>query len=117
MINKQTHWLRTVVAAVLVSFITVSVAVAGPLTQPKADGWIGEQATGYIGFVKPGAPADIKALVAEANANRKAGYQEIANKQGIPLAEIEKVGGKTALEKTLSGNYIKIAGGSWQKKP
>ena len=46
MINKRTHWLRKVVAAVLVSFIAVSVAVAGPLTQPKADGWIGEQATG-----------------------------------------------------------------------
>jgi uncharacterized protein YdbL (DUF1318 family) len=117
MMNKRNHWLGRVVSAVLVSFIAVSVAVAGPLTQPKADGWIGEQANGYIGLVKAGAPANIKALVADANANRKAGYQKIAQKQGIPLADVEKVGGNTAIEKTLSGNYIKSAGGSWQKKP
>jgi len=110
------RWSRKAVTAVFLSMMAVSVAVAGPLAQPKADGWIGEQANGYVGFVKPAAPASIKSLVADVNAKRKAGYQKIAQKQGLPLAEVEKVGGKTAIEKTLRGNYIKSAGGGWRKK-
>ena len=115
-LERHGHWLGRTVIAVVFSLMTASVAVAGPLTQPKADGWIGEQANGYSGFVKPGAPGHIKPLVDEVNANRRLGYQRIAQKQGIPLAEVEKVGGKKAIEKTRRGNYIKPAGKDWQKK-
>jgi uncharacterized protein YdbL (DUF1318 family) len=96
--------------------MAVSVAVASPLTQPKADGLIGEQANGYIGLVKQNVPADIKKLVNDVNAKRKAGYQNIAKKQGTSLAEVESVGGNTAIEKTLRGNYIRDASGAWRKK-
>ena len=57
-----------------------------------------------------------KSLVDEVNAKRKAGYQQIAAKQGISLTEVEKVGGNTAIEKTLRGNYIRDASGTWIKK-
>ena len=50
------------------------------------------------------------------NAKRKAGYQRIANKQGIALSDVEKVGGKHAIEKTEPGNYIRESNGSWKKK-
>ena len=55
-------------------------------------------------------------FVNETNAKRKAGYQDIAKKQGIPLSEVEKVGGNTAYEKTLKGNYYRDASGAWRKK-
>ena len=100
----------------LVGMLTVSVAVASPLTKPKADGLIGEQANGYIGLVRQDVPADIKKLVKDVNAKRKAGYQKIAAKQGTSLSEVEKVGGNTAIEKTLKGNYVRDANGSWRKK-
>jgi len=111
------NWIRQIFVMLLISLMTVSVAAAeSPLTQPKADGLIGEQADGYIGLVVPNAPADIKKLVAEVNAKRKAGYQKIAAKQGTSLTEVEKVGGNTAIEKTLEGNYIRDANGTWHKK-
>lgn len=116
MMNSK-NWIRQIFTALLISLLTVSIAVAGsPLTQPKADGLIGEQADGYLGLVAQNVPADVKKLVAEVNAQRKAGYQEIAAKQGTSLSEVEKVGGNTAFEKTLPGNYFRDANGVWHKK-
>ena len=113
---KRDNWITNIFFALLVSVMTISVAVASPLTQPKADGLIGEQANGYIGLVRQDVPADIKRLVNDVNAKRKAGYQKIAAKQGTSLADVERVGGNTAIEKTLSGNYIRDASGTWRKK-
>jgi len=114
---KRNKWITNVFFALLISMMAVSVAVAAsPLTQPKADGLIGEQANGYIGLVKQSVPADVKKLVNDVNAKRKAGYQKIANKQGTSLAEVERVGGNTAIEKTLRGNYIRDTSGAWRKK-
>ena len=113
---KRNNWINKVFLALLISMMAVSVAVASPLTQPKADGLIGEQANGYIGLVKQDVPANIKKLVNDVNAKRKAGYQKIASKQGTSLSEVERVGGNTAIEKTLKGNYIRDASGVWQKK-
>lgn len=117
MMMKRNNWISNVLLALLLSMMAVSVAVAAsPLTQPKANGLIGEQANGYIGLVANNVPADIKKLVKDVNAKRKAGYQKIAAKQGTNLAEVERVGGNTAIDKTLRGNYIRDASGAWRKK-
>ena len=113
---KRDNWIKNIFLALLISMMTVSVAVASALTKPKADGLIGEQVNGYIGLVKKDVPADVKKLVDETNAKRKAGYQKIARKQGTTLAEVEKVGGNTAYQKTLKGNYFQDASGVWRKK-
>jgi len=107
---------RRLPGMLLICLFSVSVAMAGALDQPKADGLIGEQANGYLGLVSPNAPADIQALVRDVNAKRKARYQSIAQEQSVPVSEVEKVGGATAIEKTLSGNYIKDTSGRWRKK-
>jgi uncharacterized protein YdbL (DUF1318 family) len=117
MMMNSNKWIRQIFVMLLISLMTVSVAVAAsPLTQPKTEGLIGEQADGYLGIVAQNAPADVKKLVAQVNAQRKAGYQKIAAKQGTSLAEVEKVGGNTAMEKTRKGNYIRDARGTWHKK-
>ena len=116
MMMKRNNWITNVFLALLISMMAMSVAIASPLSQPKADGLIGEQANGYIGLVKQNVPADIKKLVNDVNAKRRAGYQKIAKKQGTSLAEVERVGGNTAIEKTLRGNYIRDASGTWRKK-
>ena len=116
MMMKRNNWVTNVFLTLLISMMAVSIAVASPLAQPKADGLIGEQANGYIGLVKQNVPADIKKLVNDVNAKRRAGYQKIAKRQGTSLAEVERVGGNTAIEKTLRGNYIRDASGTWRKK-
>ena len=113
---KRNNWITNVFLALLISMMAVSVAAASPLTKPKADGLIGEQADGYVGLVRQDVPADIRKLVNDVNAKRKAGYQKIAAKEGTSLKDVEKVGGNTAIEKTLKGNYIRDASGAWRKK-
>ena len=113
---KQDNWITKIFLALLISLMTVSIATASALTQPKADGWIGEQANGYLGLVRQDAPADVRNLVNDINAKRKAGYQKIAAQQGASLSDVEMVGGNTAIEKTLDGNYIRDANGAWVKK-
>jgi uncharacterized protein YdbL (DUF1318 family) len=116
--KKRNNWITRVIFALFIGMLAVSVSAAGDskLAQPKADGLIGEQANGYIGLVKNDVPADIKKLVNDVNAKRKAGYQKISNKQGVSLSEVEKVGGNTAFEKTRKGNYVRDANGRWRKK-
>jgi len=89
--------------------------MAANLAPAKSAGIIGEQANGYIGFVKA-APADVKKMVQEVNAKRKAKYKQIAKKQKISLGEVEKIGGNKAIAKTKPGNYVKRAGSGWTKK-
>ncbi len=114
---NSNKWLRQIFVMLLISLMAVPVAIAeSPLTQPKAEGLIGEQADGYLGLVTQNVPADIRQLVAEVNAQRKAGYQQIAAEQGTSLAAVEQVGGNTAIEKTRPGNYVRDANGLWRKK-
>lgn len=116
--NKRDNWMTRIILAMLIGMLAVATTVASesPLTQPKADGLIGEQADGYIGLVTNDVPADIRRLVNSVNAKRKAGYEQIAAKQGVPLSEVEKVGAKTAFEKTVRGNYVRDTNGTWRKK-
>ena len=100
----------------LIMALGISTAMAGALAQPKADGMIGEQANGFLGLVRQDVPADIKALVRDVNAKRKARYRAIAEKQGVAVSEVEKVGGTTAIDRTVRGNYIKDSSGRWRKK-
>jgi len=102
-------------AACLGLFLAAAAAAAS-LGSAKDDGWIGEKPDGYIGLVRDDAPADVKALVSDVNAKRKSHYQRIAQEQGAPLSEVEKVGGVTAIEKTEPGHYVMDASGRWRQK-
>lgn len=103
-------------AALPIYLLSIGLAMAGALDQPKADGLIGEQLNGYLGLVRQDVPADIKALVSSVNAKRKTRYQAIAQEQNVPLLEVEKVGGVKAIERTRRGNFIKDSSNSWRRK-
>ena len=113
--RNDRRWTLKIAALALGLFVSL-VAAAASLDSAKSDGWVGEQPNGYLGLVRNDAPKDVKALVEDVNAKRKARYQQIAQQQGAPLAEVEKVGGQTAIEKTRPGHYVKDASGRWRKK-
>ncbi|GGO70309.1 YdbL family protein [Bowmanella pacifica] len=88
-------------------------AMAIELDEAKQKGYVGEQTDGYLGIVKS-AP-EVPELVKDVNAKRKAKYQELAQKNGISLAQVEALAGKKAVEKTSAGHYI-LLDGQWVKK-
>lgn len=107
--------MMSVLAGLFSLFVTLS-AAAATLDSAKSEGWVGEMPTGYLGLVRQDAPADVKALVTDVNGKRKSRYSEIASQQGVPVTEVEKVGGQTAIDKTTPGNYVMDSSGRWVKK-
>ena len=90
-------------------------ALAADLQQAKNDGLVGEQLNGYLGLIGANAPAEVRALIADVNAKRKAKYQSIATQNSASLETVELLAGKKAIEKTRPGHYIQSAAG-WKKK-
>ena len=103
-------------ALILACALVVTGAHAADLTTAKAQGQVGEQRDGTLGLVKNDAPADVKALVSQVNAQRKAHFADIAAKNGIAPDQAAKVFAKEAAERTLPGNYIQNDAGQWVKK-
>jgi len=86
------------------------------LQEAKAQGLVGEQANGYLGLVKAGASAEVKALVNDINAKRKKEYQDIARRNKTDLNVVEALAGKKAIDMTPPGQYVKPPSGQWVKK-
>lgn len=102
-----------VVAAVLM--MAAGVAFAQDVGAMKAQGLVGEQADGLLGFVKPEVPADVRQAVETVNAQRKRQYEEVAKGAGTPVADVQKVAGERLMGATPPGQYVRSAGG-WTRK-
>lgn len=109
--------MKTLLKALLFSLmLAMTGAIAADLTTAKGQGLVGEQNNGYLGLVKSDAPADVKALVADVNAQRKNQFAQIAAKNGIAVEEAAKVFAKEAAARTAPGNFIQSPSGGWVKK-
>ncbi len=100
-------------AALSLSLLMALPTSAMDLGKAKSSGLVGETNTGYIAAIKPSAEVD--ALVADINNQRKVHYQNIANQNGISLQAVEVRAGLKAIEKTPPGETINTGTG-WQIK-
>lgn len=83
----------------------------------KAAGVVGEQADGFLGFVKPSSDPALKAAVEEINQGRAALYRQAAAKNGVSV----EVAGASAYTQVVQmklkpGEYYRPNGGGWVKK-
>ena len=105
---------RNIVAALLLVLAFQS-AWAIDLHAAKEQGLVGEANTGYLAAI--GTPsAEVKALVAEVNAKRKAEFERTAKKTGATLEQVRVRFYELAVQRTESGHYYQDAGGNWKKK-
>lgn len=82
----------------------------------KAEGVVGEQADGTLGFVKPG-DAALKAAVAEINAGRLEVYHQAAAKNAVTVEAAGAAAFQSViLGKVKIGEYYRPAGGAWVRK-
>jgi len=86
------------------------------LQSAKSQGLVGEQPNGYLGLVKASVSADVKTMMNDINAQRKKEYQVIAQRNKTKLNVVEALAGKKAIERTPSGQYVKLPSGQWVKK-
>lgn len=79
------------------------------LDTARANGQVIELHTGYL---KAGAGASSSALtlVQQVNAKRKALYQDVASRDGVPLSDVEQIFGDKIFAKGQPGVYERIDG-------
>ena len=109
---------RLVVAALLVVAAPVLAQADAVVEAARASGFAGEQADGYLGIVKSGGPADLKARVDAINIQRRAIYTDTASaKPGVTVAD---VGGAAACQqfrnRVAVGHFYRDQSGTWRQR-
>ncbi len=104
---------QVVTLVVFALLIICQPAFALNLQEAKAQGLVGETATGYLAPVKES--PEVQELVDTINARRKVHYQKISSRNKTSLNAVEQLAGKKAIEKTPAGQFINVDG-SWIKK-
>jgi hypothetical protein len=102
--------------AVLLVSLAFSTAWALDLGEAKEQGLVGEARTGYLEAVQQPPSAEVKALIAEVNAKRKAQFQSTAEKTNTTLPQVANRFWELAVERTAPGHYYQDANGNWRKK-
>jgi len=85
------------------------------IQQLKSDGAIGETSDGYVDVVDRKDAKAAATLVEEENADRKAAYKLIADKEGVEVDVVATRAGKRNFERAKAGEWLK-EGGKWKKK-
>jgi uncharacterized protein YdbL (DUF1318 family) len=93
----------------------VALGDASEVQAAKRARTLGERSDGYLGVVPPGSEA-ARALAERVNAERRAGYQSLASRYAVPLAEVEKVAAVRRLEQAALGESIQTPDGHWITK-
>lgn len=95
---------------------TVAHAQAKPLDAPRSSGVVGERYDGYAVVRDPGAPAEIRKLVEDTNAERRKVYTEQAAAKGAPVEEVGKVYAGQIMSAAPAGWWFQGADGTWVQK-
>ena len=103
----------TMIAALTLSLLLASPALALNLDEAKSQGLVGEKINGYIGAVQPS--GNVNALVKNINAKRKSHYQQISYKNGTSLGNVEKLAGEKLINRAPRGQYVN-RGSGWVRK-
>ena len=107
------HTIMKTLTVLIVTLLLASPALALNLDEAKSQGLVGEKHNGYVGVVKSSAGVD--SLVRSINAQRKAHYQDISQKNGTSLGNVEKLAGQKLINRTPRGQYIDTGSG-WVRK-
>ena len=92
-----------------------SFAQSGEVAAAIASGEVGEQADGYLGFVRAPAPG-LKAEVDAINIKRREAYTQVAQTKNVPIEAFAASIGCTTLAGLKSGRAYSVARGVWATK-
>jgi uncharacterized protein YdbL (DUF1318 family) len=109
-------------AAVMAALaVTPAAAVAmdtkAAVDAAKAAGIVGEQADGFLGFVKASSDPALKGAVQEINEGRAALYRQAAARNGVSVEVAGASAYTTVVQARIKpGEYYKPANGGWMMK-
>ena len=109
-------------AAVLAALAATPVAAVAmdaksAVDAAKTAGFVGEQADGFLGFVKPSSDLALKGAVQEINEGRAALYRQAAAKNGVTVEAAGASAYTTVVQVRLKpGEHYKPGNGGWMMK-
>jgi uncharacterized protein YdbL (DUF1318 family) len=114
---------RLSIAAAVLAALAAPVAVAqamdakSAVDAAKAQGVVGEQADGFLGYVRPTTDPALRAAVEEINEGRAALYRQAAARNGVtPEAAGASAYNTVAQTRLKPGEFYRPAGGGWMRK-
>ncbi|KAF0110675.1 MAG: hypothetical protein FD163_1693 [Hyphomonadaceae bacterium] len=122
MMNSVSKFLpKIVIGAVFAGFAaTAALAVdnGGPVDAAIASRIIGEQANGYLGFVRTPttAQADLQRTINEINIRRRAVYTEVATSQNETVDRVALLQALRQIQKAAIGDYFRDTANVWCAK-
>jgi len=105
-----------VLVAVVLMLPVAALAQGRPLDAPRAAGQVGERFDGFAVVRDANAPADVRALVDQANAERRTLYQQRAAGNGTTPDAVGKIYAQEILKAAPAGTWFLQESGQWVKK-
>ncbi|EBF1446283.1 DUF1318 domain-containing protein [Salmonella enterica] len=84
------------------------------LDEARTQGRVGETLNGYLVALKN--DAETQKLVLDINHARRAGYQQLADSNHLPVDEVAKMAGQKLVERARPGEYVQGINGKWMRK-
>lgn len=91
---------------------TVARAQGSAVSAALAEGNVGEQADGYLGF-RGNVSAAVKAAVDDINIQRRAAYTDLAAKRGVSVSDMAAATGCRTLATKVGPGRAYFVNGSW----
>lgn len=116
--NRHLSLTAAVLAALaLAPAAAIAMDAKSAVDAAKTAGVVGEQADGFLAFVKPSADTAVKAAVEEINEGRAALYRQAAAKNGVTVEAAGASAYSTVVQLRLKpGEFYKPANGAWIRK-
>jgi uncharacterized protein len=111
--------LGLIAGAVALAAVAPAVAQSSAKAQvdaAKAQGIVGEQADGFLGFVSGSGDAALTAAVREINEGRAQVYRDAAQRTGASAAAAGQAAFQQILARMPAGQYYRPLNGSWTRK-
>ncbi len=109
-------WLFTTTLSLLVLTAAPVLAQSRPLDAPRAAGTIGERYDGLAVVRASNAPADIRALVDQTNAERTTLYKQRAASDGATVDAVGRIYAQEIMKAAPAGTWFLQESGQWTKK-
>lgn len=106
---------QTILITAIITSFTIGAAFAMDLGSAKSSGLIGEKQNGLVEATLPNPSPDIKDLVNRTNAGRLDVYKTMAEKQGIPLKDVQAIAAQKIYDLANPGEFL-MKNGKWIQK-
>ncbi len=108
--SERTPILLTLALAIL---LAAAPAFANNLAAARDAGQVGERLDGYVGIVVANPSTELRALVEDINARRKAKYARIAERNSTPVAQVAALAAEKLIRMAAPGHFVQGKDRRW----